>query len=251
MSILAEDTLKAWWPDAPLQPSSAILKTYTGEAMAVIGELSVDVTYQDQHVNNLRLVIIRGGGPSLLGRNWLEKITLDWQSIARVSEPKQSQGLSAILEDYKELFSEELGTIHPYEARLSVPTDTTPKFCKYRSVPYAIREAVEAELDRLEQEGVLEKVSFSEWAAPIVAVPKKDGRIRICGDYKSTVNQAMEVDQYPLPRPEDLFATLAGGKHFSKLDLSHAYNQLPLHKDSQKYVTVNTHVLVRSRVGGM
>jgi len=108
-------------------------------------------------------------------------------------------------------------------------------------VPLAIRGAVEEELARLEDAGVLKKVSYSEWATPIVAVPKKDGKIRICGDYKVTVNQCLEVDQYPLPRPDDLFATLAGGKYFSTLDLSHAYNQLPLHQDSCKYVTITTH----------
>ena len=81
----------------------------------------------------------------------------------------------------------------------------------------------------------------SEWAAPIVAVPKKDGKFRICGDYKVTVNQALEIDQYPLPKPEDLFATLAGGKKFTKLDLSQAYQQLVLEDDSRKYLTINTH----------
>ena len=61
-------------------------------------------------------------------------------------------------------------------------------------------------------------------AAPIVAVHKKDGRVRLCGDYKVTVNPVLELYQYPLPQPTDLFATLAGGQYFSTLDLSHAYN---------------------------
>ena len=58
------------------------------------------------------------------------------------------------------------------------------------------------------------------WAAPIVAFPKKDGTIRICGDYKVTVNSELDLDQYyPIPRPNDLMATLAGGQKFTKLDL--------------------------------
>ena len=74
-------------------------------------------------------------------------------------------------------------------------------------------------MDCLEQEGVIKKVDRSEWAAPIVVVPKGDGQIRICGDYKVTVNGVLDVDQYPLPKPEDLFASLVGGgQKFSKPD---------------------------------
>ena len=58
------------------------------------------------------------------------------------------------------------------------------------------------EIDRLEKAGILEKV---DWAAPIVPIPKKDGKFRICGDYKVTINPALEIDQHPLPRPEEIF----------------------------------------------
>ena len=108
-------------------------------------------------------------------------------------------------------------------------------------MPFALRGKVEEALSRLESDGVLEPVNHSDWAAPVVTVPKRDGSVRLCGDYKVTVNPALDVDQYPLPRPEDIFATLAGGQHFTKLDLSHAYNQMELDPDSQKYVVLNTH----------
>ena len=119
--------------------------------------------------------------------------------------------------------------------------DVTPKFFKPRPVPYAIRDEVSAQLDKLEAEGVLEKVSHSDWAAPIVVVPKQDGSYRLCGDYKVTINQALEVDQYSLPRPDDLLATLAGGQKFTKLDLRQAYQQLRLDDQSKPLTTINTH----------
>ena len=84
------------------------------------------------------------------------------------------------------------------------------------------------------------KVSHSEWAAPVVIVPKSDGTIRLCGDYKVTVNQVLDVDQYPLPNPQDLLSALAGGTQFTTLDLKHAYQQLSLSEDSKKYLTINT-----------
>ena len=119
--------------------------------------------------------------------------------------------------------------------------DAQPKFCKPRSVPLPLKEAIEEELDRLERIGVIEKVAYSRSATPLVCVPKKDGRIRLCGDYKDTLNQVLNVEQYPLPKPEDLFATLAGGDKFTVLDLTQAYQQLLLDDNSRQYVTVNTH----------
>ena len=124
--------------------------------------------------------------------------------------------------------------------KLTVSPSAVPRFHWLRPVPYALKPLVEQELDKLEQAGVLERVDHSEWAAPIVTVPKCDGQVCICGDYKVTVNPVLEIDQYPLPRPEDLFATLAGGKYFSTLDLSHAYNQIILDTDARKFLTVNT-----------
>lgn len=140
-----------------------------------------------------------------------------------------------------ELFTEELGTIKSFQAKLNVDPQASSKFIKARTVPYALKSAIEDELDRLEREGIIEKISYSEWATPIVAVSKPDGRVRICGDFKVTVNQSLGVMQYPLPKVEDLFATLDGGKKFTKLDLTQAYLQLELASELQKYCTINTH----------
>ena len=112
---------------------------------------------------------------------------------------------------------------------------------KARPVPYALKAKVELELDRLQSEGILSPVEFSEWAAPIVPVVKQDGTVRICGDYKCTVNQVSKLDNYPIPKTEDLLATLGGGNRFTKLDMSQAYQQLELEEGSRKFTTINTH----------
>jgi hypothetical protein len=115
-----------------------------------------------------------------------------------------------------------------FTAKLSVDPQANPKYCRARSVPYFMREKVEAELQRLVAEGTLEPVQFADWASPIVSVLKPNGDVRICGDFKQTVNPVSKLDRYPIPRVEDLFAKLKGGKMFTHLDLSQAYQQLPL-----------------------
>ena len=100
---------------------------------------------------------------------------------------------------------------------------------------------VEVELKRLEKEGILRKVKFSDWATPIVPVAKSNGTVRICGDYKTTVNPQLQTEEYPLPRIDDIFAKLAGGQKFTKIDLRQAYHQMEVEEESQEYLTINTH----------
>ena len=109
--------------------------------------------------------------------------------------------VTLLLDQYQEVFSPTLGTITPFQAKLSLTPGASPKFFKPRSVPFAL---VENELTWIEQEGVLEKTHYSEWAAPIVVVPKPDGRLHLCGDYKVTINPVLDVDQYPLPKPDEI-----------------------------------------------
>lgn len=239
VTIMSQSVFQKSFPELVPEESSLLLKTYSGEQLQVKGEVDVQVRYERQ-TQVLSLAIVAGSGPSLLGRDWLQNIQLDWREVKAVAHNAVGS-LGYLLDKYGDLFDEEVGTIKGFKAKLHVKPDTRPKFFKHRAVPYALRGAVEDELDRLEREGVIEKVTHSEWATPVVAVPKADGRVRLCGDFKITVNPSLEADPYPLPKAEDLFATLAGGKHFTKLDLTQAYLQCELDSESQKYCTINTH----------
>ena len=119
-------------------------------------------------------------GPALIGRDLLKKIRLDWSQINRVSD---TLTLSSVLEWYKSVFEDRLGTVNFHRAKLLLRSSSSPKFCKPRPIPFAIKELVGKELDHLEEAGILEKVSHSERASPIVTVLKKDGSYRICGNY--------------------------------------------------------------------
>jgi hypothetical protein len=109
---------------------------------------------------------------------------------------------------YAHLFDKQLGKLTGFEAKLHLKDNAKPVFLRARSVPYAMRAKIEQELDRLEQEGVLSKANTSEWATPIVPIVKTNNQIRLCGDYKITVNPALKVERYPLPKPQYIFASL-------------------------------------------
>ena len=91
------------------------------------------------------------------------------------------------------------------------------------------------------KKGILKPVEKSEWAPPMVVVRKGDGNVRICGDYKVTINPYIDLDQYPMPNSDDLFSILARGKKFSRLDFKQAYQQMLVDPRSQQYITINTH----------
>ena len=220
-----------------LQKSSIRLRTYTGGEIPVRGSVLVEVEHNGQN-QTLPLIVTEGDGPSLIGRNWLSTLRLDWQVILAV---EQNLSLKQVLDKHCDIFKEGLGKLRDVEAKIYVEQNERPRFRKPYQVSFALRQKVEEELVRLQALDVIQPVQFSDWAAPIVPVMKKDGRVRICGDYKVTVKQAAKLEKYPLPRIEELFASLAGGKPFTTLDLSHAYLQVSLDKHSRKYVTINTH----------
>ena len=87
---------------------------------------------------------------------------------------------------------------------------------------------VGAKLDRLEKEQVLEKVTHSDWATPLVMVREPGDKIRLCGDFKVTLNPALKTD-------------VNDGHKFSKLDLAEAYLQIPLDEKSAQLTVINTH----------
>ena len=196
--------------------------------------------YQSEVVE-LPLVFVSGDIPALLGRNWMEMMKLDWSSIRAVTLTTGIASVDEIVKRHLLIFKEGYRSSRDFKAKIYIRPETTPVFRKARPVPFARREMVAAELDRLKASDIITKVERSDCAAPTLNVVKTDKSIRVCGDYKVTVNPHVMVDKYPLPTAEDIFATLAGGKKFTKLNLTHAYNQLELDEESTKMLTINTH----------
>lgn len=156
-------------------------------------------------------------------------------------KPESQRKIREILQKYSSVFADGIGKVDGIKGNLHLIDDAKAIFCKARPVPYDLKPKIERELGNLENMGILEKVDTSDWATPIVPVPKKNGKVRICGDFKVTLNPHLNVDQYPLPKIEDIFASLSNGEHFSKIDLRQAYLHMEMEEKSKAYLTINTH----------
>ncbi|XP_057692513.1 uncharacterized protein K02A2.6-like [Corythoichthys intestinalis] len=237
-SLVSYQVYKQCLRHLPLRPSDTVFKAYTGHKVHMKGMTDITVQCKDQTAK-LPVYVTKGNFASIMGRLWINALRVNWLEVRQLSDG--SSQLQVILDKNEEVFREELGSMKDITVKLHIKPGSKPVFMKARTVPYAIRDKVEADLDALVKSGVLEPVTTSGWATPIVPVPKKNGGIRTCGDFKVTLNLVLCVEQYPLPLIDDLFAGLSGGQKFSKIDLNQAYLQMHVDEESREWLTINTH----------
>lgn len=263
VSVVSLADAKRWFGKLELHGNDIGLQSYCYTSIDVLGFIYVNVTTKTPSPA-VKLYIVRSNRRPLLGLEWLRQVKVDWMPILMklLDEPLRStkatlqttvQRIYTISIDVKTALNELVqrfarvfdtstaGKITGSQARLHLKPDFTPKFYKARRLPFPMIKPVEKELENLVAEEALIKVDTSEWATPIVPVPKSHGAVRICGDYKITVNLALLVDEYPLPTINELFSTMAGGDKFSKIDLSKAYLQMEVHPDDRHLLTLSTH----------
>ena len=223
LSIIGEATYQEiFGKDHQLDSTNITLRLYNGQELLVLGTTDVQVKYEGQTAT-LPLVVVQGAGASLFRRNWLDHICVNLGAVHLLqARPK----FEHLMKQHAPLFSDKWGLLKVTTAKIYVPIDARPRFFKPRRVLYSLKEKVEQELDHLQEDGTIEPVTYAEWAALIVPILKADGKIRICSDYRVTVNQVATPDIYPLPQIEDFFASLSSGMIFSKLDLHYAYQQV-------------------------
>lgn len=265
LTICPYELYLKYFSHVKLNAANIKLLTYSGNEVRVTGQALVKVTYNKEcyHLSLVVVEIERPNQPMLLGRDWLKFIRLDWKSIfvnSVSSIPKSNVETKlnrprpvnlSLVDELKQrfltVFQGGPGEIKDVKARIVLKEGAIPKFFKHRPVPYALRQAVEDELERMISEGIAYSVTSSDWATPLVVVQKPKG-VRLCADFKVSLNSVIQTEHYPLPQPEDIFASLAGCSYFSVLDLEAAYLQLAVEEESQELLTLATHKgLVRLR----
>ncbi|XP_018574611.2 uncharacterized protein K02A2.6-like [Anoplophora glabripennis] len=119
--------------------------------------------------------------------------------------------MNGLVSKYSDVFSEKLGCFKLSKVSLQQKPGARPVFCKPRNVPIAFKKPLEEELRKLEAEGVISPVEISPHGTPLVL--KTDGRIRVCGDYKSTVNRYLEEAYYQFELDDDANQLLTWSTH--------------------------------------
>ena len=145
-SVISESTYRELWPEDPpkLLETQVKLQTYTGEKIKILGSIKVKVEYEQQK-QMLGLLVVAGPGPSLMGRDWLTKIRLNWAGMLnKISTPQHT--LQEVLQKHTSVFQEELGLISGTTAKIYIEEDAEPKFFKARTIPYALRDRVNKEM---------------------------------------------------------------------------------------------------------
>ena len=210
-------------------------KSYSNDPIKFLGEVELSVTYRGDTILNSFLVV--ENKVSLIGRDLLSKLGLVIYKTPVVSVKSVCVDVIAKYKDY--LCSSFKSQVKD-KVSIALNSVNKPMFCKARVVPIRLKAAVKTELKKLEASGIISRVSHSEWASPIVCTLKRDGNVRICGDYSRTINRCMKVVKYPLPSIDDVMVWVGKARLFSKVDLKNAFLQLPLTEECKNFTTINT-----------
>ncbi|XP_028134201.2 uncharacterized protein K02A2.6-like [Diabrotica virgifera virgifera] len=186
----------------------------------------------------VKLYVVQKGSANILGRDWIKAFNIRLEMMNQIVSNSK---ILDLINSFSNVFTSKLGNFNHKEISIKVVENAKPVFCRHRAVPLAYAKEVELELDRLEKEGVIELIDNSDWGTPLVFVQKSNGKIRICGDYKTTINKHLEDVKYPLPKIDELWNKLKKGQRFSKIDLQLAYMQFSLNIESSKLLAWNTH----------
>ena len=158
--------------------------------------------------------------------------------ITKEMTPDNKMAMITLLKEFRDVFAwsyEDMRRLDPqlYQHQIHLNKDAKPVAQRcYRMNPnYAAK--VKEEIDKLLRVGFIRPVKKATWLSPIVVVPKKNGKIRFCVDYRK-LNVATVIDAFPLPFMDGVLDAITGHEVYSFLDGFSGYNQVRMHPDHQE-----------------
>ncbi|XP_075156411.1 uncharacterized protein LOC142229725 [Haematobia irritans] len=227
-AIISMRSLREIMRSPRIQETNRRFTSYTGNKIVCLGRVVVNARV-GASTKRLNLYVVEGDFDSLFGREWIQQFVkeIDFvklfstsgqiksiKTLSPVLPTDESNELLNVLRRFDDVFSETAGKLQAPPIRLHLKPNSTPVFARAREIPLALKDEYAAEIDRKIAAGLFERVDYSEWASTTHVVSKKNGKIRITGNYKPTVNPQIIIDEHPITKPEYIFNKMKGSKVF-------------------------------------
>lgn len=230
-----------------LTPTNLVFRSYMQDKFVPYGKVRIDIKFNKTSINDY-LYIVPDKGTALIGRTWIRRLGIKLDELDKTSSSSmqihsisESDEVRELMSEFSNVFEQKIGCIPNYKVSLKLRENATPVYNKERQIPYALTDSVDKELDDLEKAGIISKTANSDWGSPLVVIPKADGGVRLCVDYKVGVNQRLVDAHYPIRKIDEIFNSLRDSKYFCRLDLYKAYLHVPVDQSSSEIQTISTH----------
>lgn len=235
-----------------LRPPRATLRMFNRQELKTLGMLTATVRHPLTHKElDMDFYITERESP-ILGIDacrQMDLLRVVEENICEIREDSASalvnpQRLHRITETevyarYADLFDGSLGMLRG-DVCLEIDPLVPPVRMPLRRLPVAVRDKIEAELQRLTADGVIAPITEpTPWVSALLVVAKSNGSLRICIDPKP-LNKALQRSTYYIPTIDDVLPKLAGVKAFSTVDIKQAFWHLRLDDASSRLTTFET-----------
>ena len=186
------------------------------------------------HINNLKRFYPREERVlrlALVAEDWSEDEAVGTKLLGECKDFNGAKVVEELRREYPEVFSDLPGKTSV--CKLSIGTgEAEPRASHPYRIPNKLKEGVRREIENLVELGIVEP-STSPWASPVVPVPKSDGSVRVCVDYRK-LNSVTEADPYYMNTLEEILERVGDSKIMSKLDLAKGFYQVEVEPTSQE-----------------
>ena len=177
----------------------------------------------------------------------LEELNFDIANLNNLNEEQRTK-LRELLEANSDVFAKhewDLGQTKLVTGSIDTGDSPPARMRPYRT-PLAYRGEVRRQVNDMLKAGLISP-SNSNYAAPVVCVPKRDGGVRLTFDYRK-LNQSIKEFSWPMPTIDDILGTIGGSKYFSSLDFLKSYMQIPMDSTKDKTAFITSEGLYHSNV---